>query len=88
LNILHKAGRIAFGVHKMHLNFGGREFGIHVDLGVGIKKRRRIRMTRDFRNYYHVERYLLEEVGPRFRKSESLSASDFYLILIWKANAT
>jgi hypothetical protein len=25
LNILNKAGRIAFGVHEMHLNFGARE---------------------------------------------------------------
>jgi hypothetical protein len=43
-------------------------------------------MIRDYRNYHQIERYLLEEVGPRFRKSGKLPAFDFYLILVWKAN--
>lgn len=47
---------------------------------------RRPPMIRDYRNYHQIERYLLEEVGPRFRKSGKLSTLDFYLILVWKAN--
>jgi len=41
---------------------------------------------RDFLKYFDDERYLLEEVGPRFRKSGEIDAADFYMMLIWKAN--
>lgn len=37
-------------------------------------------------DYYFLERYLFEKVGPSFRVDGSLSAFDFFSILIWKAN--
>ena len=40
----------------------------------------------DYLKYYDDERYLLEEVGPKFRVSGSLEATDFLMILVWKAN--
>ena len=40
----------------------------------------------DFEKYYHLETYLINEVGERFRKNGELTALDFYLILTWKAN--
>ena len=35
---------------------------------------------------YHLEKYLFETVGPRFKKNTKLSAFDFFCIVIWKAN--
>jgi hypothetical protein len=40
----------------------------------------------DYRKLYHDEEYLLGEVGPRFRETGELTASDFVMILVWKAN--
>ena len=34
----------------------------------------------------HLEPYLMEAVGPHFRRTGQLSPEDFWLILIWKAN--
>jgi hypothetical protein len=39
----------------------------------------------DYRKFYDHERYLLDEVGPRFREIGVLEPSDFYTLLIWKA---
>jgi hypothetical protein len=39
----------------------------------------------DYRKYYDAERYLLEEVGRRFRDTGELEPADFYTMLIWKA---
>lgn len=36
--------------------------------------------------YYDLERYLLEDVRPRFQSEHSLGAFDFFSIVIWKAN--
>jgi hypothetical protein len=36
--------------------------------------------------YYDLETYLFEEVHNRFRSERSLSAFDFFSIVIWKAN--
>jgi hypothetical protein len=36
--------------------------------------------------YYDLEGYLFDEVGPRFREKEWLSAFDFFSIVIWKSN--
>jgi len=40
----------------------------------------------DPQKYYNLERYLLEEVQPRFQKNGSIGAFDFFSIVIWKAN--
>lgn len=40
----------------------------------------------DFRQYYYLESYLFETVGPRFREQDFLSAFDLFCIAIWKAN--
>ncbi len=40
----------------------------------------------DFRQYYHLESYLLDTVQPRFRNQGYLLAFDFFCIVIWKAN--
>jgi hypothetical protein len=40
----------------------------------------------DFRKFYDLERYVFEEVGPRFRTNGRLDAFDFFCIVIWKAN--
>jgi hypothetical protein len=40
----------------------------------------------DYRKYYDLERYLLEEVQPRFCKKQIVSTFDFFCIVIWKAN--
>jgi len=37
---------------------------------------------------YNLERYLFEEVSARFRRDDTLSAADFYAIIIWKSNRT
>lgn len=41
---------------------------------------------RDYLKHYDLERYLLEEVSPRFRAVGYLSAFDFFCIVIWKSN--
>ena len=43
-------------------------------------------MTFDYRKFYDLEKYLLAEVGPRFRETRVICPIDFYLIIIWKAN--
>lgn len=40
----------------------------------------------DFRQYYDLESYLFDTVGPRFTRQGHLSAADFFCIVIWKAN--
>lgn len=40
----------------------------------------------DYKKYYDIETYLLNEVGPVFRQNGTLDHKDFYLILVWKAN--
>lgn len=42
--------------------------------------------TRDYRQYYYLETYVFETVGPRFHQQGYLSAFDFFCIIIWKAN--
>src|SRR6266446_3367439 len=39
----------------------------------------------DYRKFYDAERYLLDEVGPRFRETGELEPADFFTLLIWKA---
>ena len=43
-------------------------------------------MPLDYRKFHNLEAYLLSEVGPRFAKSGRISPSDFFMIIIWKAN--
>ena len=43
-------------------------------------------MALDYRKFYHLERYLFDEVGPGFAETGNLSPVDFYMIVIWKAN--
>lgn len=40
----------------------------------------------DYLRYYDLERYLFEDVSKRFQKEHSLSAFDFFSIIVWKAN--
>ena len=40
----------------------------------------------DYLNYYHLEQYLFEQVGPRFHSEHSIGAFDFFSIVIWKTN--
>jgi hypothetical protein len=40
----------------------------------------------DYRKFYHLESYLFDEVGPRFRSTGIITPVNFFLILIWKAN--
>lgn len=40
----------------------------------------------DYRKYCHLERYLFENVSESFKKNNTLSAHDFFCIIIWKAN--
>lgn len=40
----------------------------------------------DFRTYYDLERTLFEIISPRFEAERSLTAFDFFCIVIWKAN--
>lgn len=42
--------------------------------------------TIDYRTYYHLERYLFDEVTKAFEKNKTVSAFDFFCIVIWKAN--
>jgi hypothetical protein len=39
----------------------------------------------DYRKFYGHEKYLIDEVGPRFRETGKLKPADFYTLLIWKA---
>lgn len=39
-----------------------------------------------YKKYYNLEEYLFNNVGPRFRKTKTLSVEDFFCIIIWKAN--
>jgi hypothetical protein len=41
--------------------------------------------TQDYRKYYDLERYLLEDVGQWFRDSGRLRPLDLFLILHWKS---
>lgn len=40
----------------------------------------------DYTKCYHLEKYLFEDVSPRFAETSQLSAFDFFCIVIWKAN--
>lgn len=40
----------------------------------------------DYAKFYHLERYLLEEVGPQFRSSGTIDPVDLFMIFVWKAN--
>jgi hypothetical protein len=40
----------------------------------------------DYVKFYHLERYLLEEVGPQFRSSGTIDPADLFMIFVWKAN--
>ena len=41
---------------------------------------------RDYRDLYWLENYLFTKVSPLFSKTRTLSAFDFFCIVIWKAN--
>lgn len=43
-------------------------------------------LMEDFRRYYYLESYLFDEIGNRFREHGDLSAFDFFLTMVWKAN--
>lgn len=40
----------------------------------------------DYKKFYNLEEYLFQDVGPGFRKTNTLSVADFFCIVIWKAN--
>ncbi len=40
----------------------------------------------NYLDYYHLEQYLFNKVGPGFRKTGKIDASDYFCIIIWKAN--
>ena len=40
----------------------------------------------DYLQFYDLEAYLLDVVGPRFHAQGHLDAFDFFCIVIWKAN--
>jgi len=40
----------------------------------------------NFRTYYDLETYLFDTVSKRFSEKRTLSAFDFFCIVIWKAN--
>lgn len=40
----------------------------------------------DFREFYDIEKYLFDTVHNRFKDQGYLSASDFFMIVIWKSN--
>jgi len=42
--------------------------------------------TIDFRTFYDLETYLFDAVSPRFAADHTLTAFDFFCIIIWKAN--
>jgi hypothetical protein len=43
-------------------------------------------VSRDYRDLYWLESYLFSEVSPRFAQTRTISAFDFFCIVIWKAN--
>jgi hypothetical protein len=45
-----------------------------------------MQQNRLYLSYYDLERYLLEEVNPRFHAEGSIGAFDLFSIIIWKAN--
>jgi hypothetical protein len=40
----------------------------------------------DYLKFYDDEWYLLNEVGPSFRRTGELDVVDFYMMLVWKSN--
>jgi hypothetical protein len=40
----------------------------------------------DYKKFHQLEAYLFGTVGPKFRQSGVLSATDFFCIVIWKSN--
>ena len=40
----------------------------------------------DFLEIYNLEKYLLDDVGPRFRHTARIDPTDFFMIAIWKSN--
>jgi hypothetical protein len=40
----------------------------------------------DYVKIYNLERYLIENVGTRFRETGAIEPVDFLMILIWKSN--
>lgn len=38
------------------------------------------------KKFYNLEEYLFQDVGQRFRKTQTLSVEDFFCVVIWKAN--
>jgi len=44
------------------------------------------RLALDYRELPDLEKYLFEKVAPRFAGEQSISAFDFFCIVIWKAN--
>jgi hypothetical protein len=40
----------------------------------------------DYIKYFFLEDYIIDEVNPRFHNDHSISAFDFFSIVIWKAN--
>ncbi len=43
-------------------------------------------MFNEYLKFYDLEKYLFDEVGPRFRKGEGIEPVDLFMIFIWKAN--
>lgn len=43
-------------------------------------------MTKDYLQYYDLEKYLFNVVSLKFKKEGFLTAHDFFCIVIWKAN--
>ena len=41
---------------------------------------------KDYKKFYNLEKYLLEEVRDNFKKRGYLNADEFFCIVIWKAN--
>jgi hypothetical protein len=40
----------------------------------------------EFLKYYDLEKYLFEDVGPRFRRNGLIDPTDLFMIFIWKSN--
>jgi len=43
-------------------------------------------MSIDYGKFHDLESYLFTEVGPGFAETGDITAEDFYLIVVWKAN--
>jgi hypothetical protein len=52
-------------------------------MGGNYRKRARVM---DYVKFYHLERYLFEEVGPKFRSLGTIDPVDLFMIFIWKSN--